>query len=235
MKYRTMKEIPYSERPYEKCREHGAAALSDAELLAVILRSGSSKLNCLDLAREVLLSAGEDGRLRNLRKKTAASYLEIKGIGEVKSIVLECIGELCERMSEPDREKKISMSNPEKIASYYMNVMGAFEQEEFWLLLLDTKNRRIRDVKLTRGTVNASLVSTREMFAQALEYKAVGVVMIHNHPSGDPTPSQADIEVTLKAIEAGKLLDIRVLDHIIVGRDTFYSMRSNDVLEDHFM
>ncbi len=226
MSHVTMKELPVSERPYEKCMKRGASALSDAELLAVILKSGSRSRNSVEMAREILLLCGAEGKLENLRQLTSAQLMKIDGIGQVKAIQIQCLAELCSRMWEQIPGDRILLNSPDKIAGYYMESMSRLEQEEMHLIFLDTKNRRIQDVLLTKGTVNASLVSPRELFIEALRYCAVHVVMIHNHPSGDPAPSAEDIAITKKVKEAGELLDILLLDHIIIGGNRYFSMKA---------
>ncbi|MDO5410227.1 MAG: DNA repair protein RadC [Lachnospiraceae bacterium] len=221
-----MKDFPVSERPYEKCMDKGAASLSDAELLAVILKNGTRTRTSVEVAREILMLCGDDGHIGNLKKLTAAQLMQIDGIGKVKAVQLQCLAELCSRMSGDVYKERQLFNSPERIAAYYMRSLGGLEQEEMHLVFLDTKNRRIQEVLLTRGTVNASLLSTRELFLEALRHCAVHVVMVHNHPSGDPAPSAEDIAVTKKVKEAGELLDILLLDHIIIGADRYFSMKS---------
>lgn len=226
MSHVTIKGLPVSERPYEKCMERGVASLSDAELLAVILKSGTRKRNSVEVAREILMLCGNDGRIGNLRRLTPAQLMHIEGIGQVKAIQMQCLAELCSRMSEYTYSRKVLLNSPDRIAEYYMEAFGQLKQEEMHLVFLDTKNHWIQEILLTKGTVNASLVSTRELFIEALRYCAVHVVMIHNHPSGDPTPSTEDIAVTKKVKEAGELLDIRLIDHIIIGENRYFSMKA---------
>lgn len=226
MSHVTIKALPVSERPYEKCLEKGAVSLSDAELLAVILKSGTRKRNSVEVAREILMLCGDDGRIGKLRELTLVQLMQIDGIGQVKAIQLQCLAELCSRMSEYVHCDRALLNSPDRIAEYYMDSFSQLKQEEMHLVFLDTKNRWIKEVLLSKGTVNASLVSTRELFIEALRYCAVHVVMIHNHPSGDPAPSAEDIAVTKKVKEAGELLDILLLDHIIIGDNRYFSMRA---------
>ncbi|MDY2627752.1 MAG: DNA repair protein RadC [Lachnospiraceae bacterium] len=226
MSHVTIKGLPVSERPYEKCMQRGASSLSDAELLAVILKSGTRRYNSVEVARKILMLCGEEGRLGNLRGLTSAQLMQIEGIGQVKAIQIQCLAELCSRMSEYAVRDRALLNSPEKIAQYYMEPFSRLEQEEMHLVFLDTKNHWIQEVLLTKGTVNASLVSTRELFIEALRNCAVHVVMIHNHPSGDPSPSAEDIAVTRKVKEAGELLDILLLDHIIIGNNRYFSMKA---------
>lgn len=228
--HNTMKELPVSERPYEKCLERGPQSLSNAELLAVILKSGTRNQNSVELARAVLTLCGTDGTLRNLKHLTVSGLTGIPGIGKVKAVQILCVSELCDRIAKEQWSERIPLNTPSAIASYYINTIGSSDQEEMHLIFLDTKNRRIHNVLLTKGTVNASLVSTREVFAEALRYCAVSIIMVHNHPSGDPSPSREDLEVTQKVKAAGELLDIRLLDHIIIGHDRFCSLKQDGYL-----
>lgn len=227
MEHLTIKELPLSERPYEKCMERGSAFLSDAELLAVILKSGTANRNSVEIAREVLKLCGEEGKLQNLKQLTAAQLMQIEGIGKVKAIQILCLSELCSRMAAVwDQEERLLLNTPARIASYYMESMSGLQQEEMHLVFLDTKNRRIRELLLTKGTVNASLISTREVFLEALRNCAVHMIMVHNHPSGDPSPSTEDIVVTKKVQKAGELMDIELLDHVIIGAGRYCSLKS---------
>lgn len=230
MNHVTIKGLPVSERPYEKCMERGASFLSDAELLAVILKSGTRKRNSVEVAREILMLCGDDGRIGNLRNLTPAQLMRIEGIGQVKAIQIQCLAELCSRMSAGTYSRKILLNSPDRIAEHYMDAFSRLKQEEMHLVFLDTKNQWIQEILLTKGTVNASLVSTRELFMEALRYCAVHIVMIHNHPSGDPTPSAEDIAVTKKVREAGELLDILLIDHIIIGDNRYFSMKASGYL-----
>ena len=230
MDHITIKDLPASERPYEKCMERGASSLSDAELLAVILKSGTRKRNSVGVAREILRLCGDDGRIADLRSLTSAQLMRIEGIGQIKAIQIQCLAELCSRMTACTYSRKVLLNSPERIAEYYMDAFSRLKQEEMHLVFLDTKNHRIQEILLTKGTVNASLVSTRELFMEALRYCAVHVVMIHNHPSGDPTPSAEDIAVTKKVKEAGELMDILLLDHIIIGDNRYFSMKASGYL-----
>lgn len=222
----TMKELPISERPYEKCMKRGASVLSDAELLAVILKSGSRTCNSVEMAQKILLLCGTEGKLQDLCHLTIAQLMKVDGVGQVKAIQIQCLAELCARMQQNVWEERPLLNSPDKIADCYRESMSRLKQEEMHLIFLDTKNRLIQDVLLTKGTVNASLVSPRELFIEALRYCAVHVVMIHNHPSGDTSPSAEDLAITKKVKEAGELLDIHLLDHIIIGGNQYFSMKA---------
>ena len=230
MNHHSIKEMPQGERPYEKAIEKGAESLSDAELLAVILRSGSKNKNSVEMAREII-GLCKDGNLSDLSDLTFMDFMKVAGVGRIKALQIECVCELFRRMARPAFKEKIAFSDPQTIAYYYMEQMGKLTQEEMRLIFLDTKNIRIKDVILNRGTVNYSLVSTRELFLEALRYHAVRVIMLHNHPSGDPKPSMEDIRLTKKVKEAGELLDIRLLDHLVIGNGCYVSMKAQGILD----
>ena len=224
---KTMKQFPPEDRPYEKCYEKGAEALSEAELLAVIFRSGTKGMTSLELAREVLsVSKG----LLGLPHFTAAQLTAIHGIGPVKAVQLLCIVELAKRLSRASFPEKIFFSSPEVIANYYMQKLRHMEQEVMVLCALNTKNRLLQDKVVFKGSVRESLIMPREIFLEALKFQAVSVVLLHNHPSGDPTPSRADISVTERLRETGEILGIPLLDHIIIGDNHYISLKELGIL-----
>ena len=215
--------IPENERPYEKCWMYGAGVLSDAELLAVILRSGSREESSLELARRILYQMGEDG-LSSLYHLSMEALTGIKGIGKVKAMQLKCVAELSRRISKERSAGKLHFRDPASIAEYYMEDLRYEEQEKVLLVMLDTKGTLIGEHYISQGTVNAAMISIREIFVAAIARKAVSIVMLHNHPSGDPTPSDQDIELTKQIIEAGKMLGIPLLDHIVIGDGVYFSI-----------
>ena len=223
-----MKSLPEGERPYEKCLHFGASALSDQELLAIILRSGTTKRNSLDLAQDVLARTRLTPYpgLSGLSHLSVADLMEMEGIGQVKAVQLKCIGELAKRISLGDAKAKLVLSDPGSIAHYYMEKLRHEEQEVLMGLMLGVKNQMMGDVVLSKGTVSLSVMPAREIFVEALRLHAVSLILVHNHPSGDPEPSPEDIESTRKLIEGGRLLGIRVLDHIVVGSRSYVSLRS---------
>lgn len=214
-------------RPYEKCLRFGPSVLNDAELLAVIIRSGTKGLSAVELAERILQR--REGLL-GLLHLGIADLMEIPGIGEVKAIQLKCIAELSRRISSSLAGTGMDFKNPENVAAYYMETLRHKEQEEVVLVMLDTKCRRIADCVVFTGTVNASVISTREIFLTALRNRAVSVILLHNHPSGDPTPSKEDIAVTEKVAEAGRILDIQLADHIVIGDRCYVSFRESKLL-----
>ena len=230
MCYRTVKDLPESERPYEKCERFGAAVLSDAELIAVILRTGSKQERVTELAVRVLNHSRQQKGLLGLHYMTLQELKKIPGIGKVKAIQLLCVAELAKRMAVRTREERISFHNPESIADRYMPMMRHLKKEEVMLLMLDGKMKRIADKIIATGTVNTAVLDTREIFVEALRYEAVYVIVLHNHPSGNPTPSKEDIAVTKRLKQAGELLGIPLKDHIIIGDNAYSSMQELGLL-----
>ena len=228
----TMKQLPKEDRPYEKCLESGATSLTDAELLAVIIRTGSREETSLELARQILSLEGQENRLLGLLHHSLEDYCRIKGVGKVKGAQLMCIGELSRRIWNcKARETPVSFTHPEQIADYYMEDMRHLEQENLKLLLLNTKNILLRDITVSRGTVNASCATPREIYIEALRFRACGIILLHNHPSGDPAPSREDCLFTERVREAGSLMGVPLLDHIIIGDNSYVSLRERGIFE----
>lgn len=213
--------------PYDKFINLGPASLSDAELLAIILRSGTRHEDAYELALRILTQSGGDGRIIGIQKLSYDELLGIKGIGKVKAMSIGCLSELSARMSMQRKKEVLNLNNPASIADYFMEEVRHLEVENVLLLLVDTRCNLIKVEVLTKGTVNCSLVSVRDVFIKALRSKAGGVILIHNHPSGDPTPSNNDIGITKKLKAAGELMEIPLLDHIIIGDKRFISLKQN--------
>ena len=226
----TMKHLPPQMQPYEKCTAYGPGFLTDAELIACILRSGTKEYTSVALAEHLLkLRKGKEG-LRGLCSVSYEELTAVSGLGRVKAIQIQCIFELAKRMSRSEAAKLLKFDEPETIANYYMEDYRHKEQEHLLLLLLDNKSNLLGEKPLFTGTVNASLVSPREIYLEALKYHAVGIILLHNHPSGDPTPSDADRRVTRKIKDAGNLLDVPLLDHIVLGDKRYVSFREEGYL-----
>ena len=221
-----MKNLPPQERPYEKCIAHGPAYLSDAELLAVILKSGSQGESALELSRR-LLSAGQAGTngLLQLYHITAEELMKVKGIGQVKAVQLLCVAELSRRMARAAYSKGVYFKTPNEVADYYMEELRHEEQEVLMLVMLNSKGLLLHDQIISRGTVSSALISPREIFLTALKYQAVSIILIHNHPSGLPEPSQEDKHITRRVMDAGRVLGIELADHIIIGDRRAVSLR----------
>ena len=229
--YLTLKELPESERPYEKCERFGPEVLSDAELLAVIIRSGTKKERAVDLAIRVLDRPGGKKGLSALYYYSQKELQKIKGIGKVKAVQLCCVAELAKRMQSASFRETTVFDSPEKIADYYMARLRHGRTEEILLLMLDTKGRKIGDEVISKGTVNMSVLSPREVLCTALRYEAVFLVVLHNHPSGVPVPSDADISVTRQLAVACEIVGISLRDHLIIGDNCYLSMREKGFLD----
>lgn len=222
-----MKQIPEQDRPYEKCLRCGVRALTDGELLAVLLRTGTKGSPSVDMAEEVLALSKD--RLLGLHTLSLADLQSVKGVGKVKAVQIKCIGELSKRIAKATAVKGLSFSQPKTIAEYYMEELRHKQQEELICMMLDTKNHLLGEEMVFKGTVNSSLVSPREIFLAALSYRAVGILLVHNHPSGDPAPSRADLDFTKSVQRAGDLLGIPLLDHIIIGDCRYLSFREQGI------
>ncbi len=221
----TIKELPESERPYEKCMQYGAESLTDAELLAVIIRTGSSGERSVDLASRIL-NAGPDGLL-NLQSMTIRSLMELRGIGKVKAIQLKCAAEIGKRLAMTSRRELVTLANPSSIADYFMEELRHENKEILILALFDVRKKLIGQEILTIGTASASLIDPADVYQRALQGGADSIVLLHNHPSGDPSPSAEDAAVTARVRSSGSLLGIPLMDHIIIGDNSYYSFYEN--------
>lgn len=227
----TVKELPESERPYEKCERFGPEMLSDAELLAVIIRSGTKHERAVDLAVRVLNRPGARKGLSALFYYSRQELQKIKGIGKVKAIQLCCVAELAKRMQAAVDTEKLPLHSPECIAKLYMERLRHCRTEEIILLMLDTKGRKIADEVISKGTVNMAVLEPREVLCTALRYEAVFIILLHNHPSGVPMPSDADIAVTRRLAKACEIVGVELRDHIVIGDNCYLSMTEKGFLE----
>ena len=226
----TMKERPVCERPYEKCEAYGPGALSNCELLAVLLRSGTPGQSAVDTACALLKKFDGSHPLAEIFDAGIGELTEIAGVGKVKAITLECVGELARRISQETAAEAMYMSCPESVANYFMEKMRHLSHEEIWAAYFDTKSHFIQSARISAGTVNSSVITPRELYLSALKYKAVYIVLLHNHPSGDPSPSQEDIELTARLKEVGELMHVPIMDHIIIGDRTYVSLKDRGFL-----
>ena len=222
------------ERPYEKCERFGAGSLTDIELLAVLLRTGTKGESSLQLARKLLYPRNDTQRNGeiHLQSWSREELLRIHGIGKVKATQILCLCELSKRLAQLSAREELDFSKPGTIAQYYMEDMRHRNQEYMKLLMLNTRSRFIGESVLSKGTVNMSIVSPRELFVEALQKNAVFIILLHNHPSGDPSPSKEDILVTKRIQKGGELLGIDLLDHIIIGDNCYVSLAEMGVLKD---
>lgn len=230
MEHLTLKQLPESERPYEKCIKYGPEVLTDTELLAVILRTGTKGENSLDLSRRILTTADGSISLTSLYKKSYDEMRKIKGIGSVKAVMMKCIGEISRRISISSYSASFTVDEPKVLASYYMEKMRHLNYEQVIAVYLNGSNTYIKDKVISTGTVNKSIISAREIFKMAYECDAVYIILLHNHPGGNVTPSRNDLNVTKQIMDAGTILGIEVLDHIIIGDRKYLSFKEQNLI-----
>lgn len=229
---RAIRETPAPERPRERLSARGPGGLSAAELIGLVWGSGSPAMGVVGLAEEAL--ARFDG-LAGLARASAPEIESIPGIGAAKSAQLQAAFELGRRQLADWPTGRWSVRSPRDIADRLVLQMGRLEREELWVVLLNTKNHVLRVVPVYRGNVSASLVRVGELFQEAVRSGASSLILVHNHPSGDPTPSPDDLHLTAEALAAGRLLDIEVLDHLVVGHDAWVSLRDRGVAFDRIV
>uniref|UniRef100_UPI004056F0DF RadC family protein n=1 Tax=Agathobacter sp. TaxID=2021311 RepID=UPI004056F0DF len=224
-----MKNLPESERPYEKFLKYGEQSLSDAELLAIILKSGTQQATSLDIARKLL--QGRHNNLLNLYECSFQDLTDIPGIGKVKAIQLKAVAELSKRIARTNSGYHLNMNMPSTIAEYYMEQMRHRREEVLVCAFFDGKCHFIGDDIISMGSVNFAYVSPRDIFRKALMHNAVLLILLHNHPSGDPTPSEDDIRITRRIAYNAAMLGIEMADHIIIGDKRYYSFKEHNQLE----
>ncbi|WP_456279354.1 RadC family protein [Bacillus sp. AK128] len=217
-----IRDFPQNERPRERLVNDGATSLSNQELLAILLRTGSKQESVIQLANK-LLSQFEG--LRLLKDATIEELSSIKGIGETKAIQIMAALELGRRMGRLQYDDRYVIRSPEDGANYMMEEMRFLSQEHFVCLYLNTKNQVLHRKTIFIGSLNASIVHPREVFKEAFKRSAASVICLHNHPSGDPAPSKEDIEVTKRLSECGRIIGIELLDHLIIGDQKFVSLK----------
>jgi DNA repair protein RadC len=220
-------DLPETERPREKLLRYGAQTLSNAELLAVILRTGSSDENILNLSNRILRDAGG---LNGLLNSCSDDLMNLKGIGAAKASQLLAIGEMLKRFKSFQSGEQYKISQPKDAADYVMNHMRYLKQEYLKVIMLNTKNIVIHVKDVSVGSLNSSIVHPREVFCEAIKKSSASIIICHNHPSGDPTPSSEDINLTSRIKECGKLLGIELLDHIIIGDGCYISLKEKAIL-----
>ncbi|MDD2493745.1 MAG: DNA repair protein RadC [Tissierellia bacterium] len=223
----TIKSIPVEERPQEKLLKYGANSLSNSELIAVILRTGSKDENVIMLSQRILKQDGKG--LRNIVEGTLDKFKSFKGISNVKATQLLAIAEISKRISTLKLEK-IKISSPNDAAVVMMEEMRYYKKEYFKIILLDTKNNILKVSEISIGSLNSSIVHPREVFREAIENSSSSIILVHNHPSGESEPSHEDIVLTNRLVECGKILGVRVLDHIIIGDGIFYSFKEEGLI-----
>lgn len=223
-----IRQLPESETPREKLIEYGAKRLSNSELLAVLIRTGNGKSTALDLSHELLRTI-PDG-IASLSDCSLEEIIEVKGMGETKSAQILAAVELGKRVILENTKKKKKITSPLDLVDFFMADMCRLKKEHFKITMLDTKNYIIGVVEVSIGNLNSSIVHPREVFKEAIKRSSSAIILVHNHPSGDPTPSREDINITKRLVECGDLLGIRILDHIIIGDKKHISLKEIDIL-----
>lgn len=217
-----LKNVPSEERPRERMLRYGPSALSNAELLAILLRTGSHQESALGLAHRML---SEFGGLRPLVDLSTDQFMKVKGVGTAKALQIQAGIELGRRLSRSVHNDPVIIRSPRDVASLLTEELRYLQKEHFVCLFLNTKNHIIGQETLSIGSLNASIVHPREVFCSAIKRSSASIVCAHNHPSGDPTPSPQDIDITKRLVEAGEIIGIDVLDHIIIGDKGYVSLK----------
>lgn len=223
----TLRDVPSEERPRERMLQYGAQALSNAELLAILLRTGTRNESAVTLAHRLLK---ESGGLRNLVGLTTEQLVSVKGIGTAKALQIQAGFELGRRLAQSRNGTAASIHSPQDAADLLMEEMRYEPKEHFVCLFLNTKNQVIAKETLSVGTLNASLVHPREVYRAAIQRNSASILCAHNHPSGDPTPSPEDLEMTRRLKEAGEIVGIELLDHVIIGDRQYVSLKERGLM-----
>lgn len=219
-------EIPSNERPREKLLTYGAQFLSNEELLAIILRTGNKDLNAVELSYRIIHSVGG---LNGLFTVSAKELMKVKGVKEAKATQILAICELYKRF-KLSQIRDFKIIKPSDVADIVLDELRMLKQEVLVLITLDSKNKVISKKEIFKGGLNSSLVHPREIFKEAVKDSAASIIICHNHPSGDPTPSRDDINITTRLKECGKMMGIELLDHLIIGDNRFISLKEKDIL-----
>lgn len=222
-----IKDWPEHERPRERLMKHGADKLQDAELLAIILRTGDKEHSAVDLARILL---NKYGTFRGLDARSIQELCEIQGIGQTKAVQIKAALEIGKRMAAEQVKIKMRIDTCDDVYNLVGHYMRDLNREEFKIILLTSRNHLILERTIFEGTLTESIVNAREIVREALNNSAAGIVFVHNHPSGDPTPSLEDKNITKRLVEACKLVNVQPHDHIIIGKDRYFSFLQNGLL-----
>lgn len=215
-------DIEVSDRPRERLERLGPGSLSTPELLAILLRVGIQGENAVQLGQRLL---NEFGGLRGIHRAPFQVVCQVKGVGPAKAAQIKAAIEIGRRLQDESPHEKPAVHNPRDAAELVRYEMSALEQEELWVMILDTRNRVQHIEKVYRGSLNASSVRVGELFRAAIQRNAAAIIVVHNHPSGDPNPSPEDVALTRALVQSGKLLDIEVLDHLVIGMGNFVSLK----------
>ena len=220
-----MKELPMSERPYEKLEMYGASALSNAELIAIIIKSGTKNESSVSIAQKILaLGNQKENSLRFLQELSLEELKKIKGIGKVKAIQLKAIGELTKRIARPITTNQVQINSPKEVAELLINEMRYDKREIVKVILLNAKNKVIKIEDVCFGGTNSAILKPKDVLQEAIKQGAPKIILVHNHPSGDPTPSKSDFDFTDRLLQASNIMGIEMLDHIVIGEYGFKSI-----------
>jgi DNA repair protein RadC len=223
-----IKNWALEDRPREKLLNHGTQSLSDTELLAILLGSGTRNASAVDLARHILESAGNN--LHQLGKSGISDLKQIKGIGSAKALMLMSAFELGRRRSQTDTAAKLKISSSKDVFNLFYPILGDLPHEEFWILILNRSNQVVDKIRISQGGISGTVIDTRMILRYAIEKLASGLVLCHNHPSGNNQPSDSDKKITEKIQTAASFMEINLLDHIIIADKTFYSFADDGIL-----
>lgn len=222
-----MKELPEAERPYEKLEQYGAKALTNAELIAIIIKTGTKEETAVGLAQQILkLNNTKEENLKFLMDLTVEEFMKIKGIGKVKAIQLKAVCELATRINTISNYKEKQIKRPQDIAEILIEEMRFEKQEILKIAMLNNKNKLLKIKDIAKGGGNFVTATMKSILNEAVKIEAAKIILIHNHPAGDPTPSNQDIEFTKNVEQASKLLGIQLLDHIVIGNGNYVSIFS---------
>lgn len=223
-----IKELPKDERPREKLSKYGVDSLSNSELLAILLRNGTREISVLELSNK-LLALDQEG-ISFLASCTVEELSRIKGIGVAKACQIIAAIELGKRIATKPKKNRINITSPKEVAELFIEEMRYYKKEFFKVLLLNTKNEIIMIDDVSVGNLNSAIVHPREVFTNAIKKSASSIILIHNHPSGNPKPSKEDIEITKRLMDAGELMGIEVLDHLIIGDGIYLSFKEDAII-----
>jgi DNA repair protein RadC len=224
----TIKSWSPEDRPREKLLLKGTSALSDAELIAILLGSGTSNMSALDVAKRVLAAA--NNQLHELAKFSVSDLTKVKGIGEARAVTIIAALELGRRKKDTDTEERLKIGTSGDVYDYISPDLIDLDHEEFWIVLVNRSNRIIKKLRVSVGGVAGTVADPKIIFKKAIEDLASGIILVHNHPSGNISPSQVDRDLTKKMKEAGKHLEIQVLDHIIIGGQKYFSFADEGIM-----
>lgn len=225
-----IEEFPIEERPYEKFLKYGEKALSVSELLAILIRTGAKEISSIELAQVLVRDPNMQEDILRLYEHSYESLTAIKGIGHVKAVQLLTLLELSKRLSKASYRNVMKWSSPRDVAGYFMEELRHLKKEQFLVVYLDTKCKCIGYDKVSEGSLNASIVHPREVYKGAISKSAYTIIAVHNHPSGDPSPSQEDVKITSRLKASGEVIGIGLLDHIIIGDGCFISLKEQGYL-----